>query len=927
MDSERTLSTHAAHSFVEKYKSARSEKQLAESFWRDFLINVINVDDLLTAGVEFQAPVKSSATGNVNFIDVLWPGVLLIEHKSAGKSLDKAEEQARDYLVSLEPTKRPPVFIVSDFKRVRIVEVFAGTTVEFTLEDLPQNLHRFESLFEGYIASATRVEASADSQAATLMANLFIEIEKAGFEGHEVSVFLVRILFLLFGDDARLWKRGLFEALVDSTPTNGSGIGGLLQELFQVVNTPRDKRPLTLHTSLADFPYINGGLFNEPLPVFSFTPEMRRALLHACKYDWSQISPAIFGAMFQTIKDKTARRELGEHYTSEANILKVIGPLFLNEFNERLQKAWDSPILLRRFHKELATYTFADPAAGCGNFLILTYKRLRELDLKLIARLQEIEGTQAYVGLDGTWGVNIRLSQFHGIEYEEWSSQIAQVAMFLTEHQANLALEEITGSSPSLLPLGDSAHITHGNALRLDWSTLWPMTDKTFIFGNPPFSGYSYQNDEQREDTELIWNGIPSGGAVDYVANWYLVTARLLAKCGGRGAFVSTNSITQGEQPATIWGQLSDLGMEIDFAHRTFAWENDAVGKAAVHCVIVGFSNRHSTTKKELWSYASVKARPTLSMVKNINGYLLDAPDVLITSRTKPLSGTTQPMVKGNQPTDGGFLSNIDDITAEQIRRTDPVAARYLRRLIGAQELIHGDVRWCLWLKGADPSDIRNSRELSRRVDEVRKLREASPKKATQKDADRPSEFQEIRHPSSDYLAIPRVSSVDRDYVPIARFGVETITNDSLFIIADASLTTFGFLNSRPFNVWNKAVSGRLKSDTRISNTITYNNFPFPELTTDQRNRLEEAAQGVLDARAARPNESLAALYDKNAMPSELRAAHRVVDKEVLETLGLKLDSTDEAILEKLFTLYTQATADLFTSAPKVKKSKASTGK
>ena len=782
---------------MEKYKTAKSEKQLAESFWRDFLIDVINVDDLLSAGVEFQAPVKSATTGNINFIDVFWPRVLLIEHKSAGKSLDKAEEQAREYLVSLEASKRPPVFIVSDFKRIRIVEVFAGTTVEFPLEELPKNIHRFESLFEGYIAHATRVEASADRQAATLMANLFVEIEKTGIAEHKVSVFLVRILFLLFGDDARLWKRGLFESLIEATPT--LGIGGLLEQLFQVVNTPREKRPNNLHSALDDFPYINGGLFEESLPVFSFSSEMRNALIRANKYDWSQISPAIFGAMFQTIKDKDARRELGEHYTSEANILKVIGPLFLNDFNDRLQKAWDSPILLRRFHKDLSTYTFADPAAGCGNFLILSYKRLRELDLKLIARLQELEGTQAYVGLDGTWGVNIRLSQFHGIEYEEWSSEIARVAMFLTEHQANLALEEITGSAPSLLPLGESAQITHGNALRLDWSTLWPMNEKTFIFGNPPFSGYSLQNDEQREDTELVWREVPKSGALDYVANWYLVAARHLSSCNGRAAFVSTNSIAQGEQPAIIWGQLNSLKMEIDFAHRTFSWENDAPGKAAVHCVIIGLSDKPKPIKRELWSYETVKSRPTLNLVKNINGYLLDAPNVLITARAKPLSTHTQPMDYGSKPTDGGFLSNIDEPTAEHIRKTDPIAAKYLRRIIGAQELIHNDVRWCLWLKDADPSDIRKSRELSSRVEEVRRLREASPKKATQRDADRPNEFQEIRQPASDYLVIPRHSSENRDYVPIARFGVEIITNDSVFIIADASLTTFGVLNSRPF--------------------------------------------------------------------------------------------------------------------------------
>jgi hypothetical protein len=363
--------------------------------------------------------------------------------------------------------------------------------------------------------------------------------------------------------------------------------------------------------------------------------------------------------------------------------------------------------------------------------------------------------------------------------------------------------------------------------------------------------------------------------------------------------------------------------MEIDFAHRTFSWENDAPGKAAVHCVIIGFSDKPKPIKRELWSYETVKSRPTLNLVKNINGYLLDAPNMLITARTKPLSTHTQPMDYGSKPTDGGFLSNIDEPTAEHICKTDPIAAKYLRRIIGAQELIHNDVRWCLWLKDADPSDIRKSRELSSRVEEVRRLREASPKKATQRDADRPNEFQEIRQPASDYLVIPRHSSENRDYVPIARFGVEIITNDSVFIIADASLTTFGVLNSRPFNVWNKAVSGRIKNDTRISNTITYNNFPFPELSKEKQKKLEDAAEGILEARQTYATQSLASLYDRNSMPADLRIAHKTVDKEVLSALSLKGDVSDEAILEKLFDLYTQATADLFIAPISVKKKKA----
>ena len=913
MDLEQKLSSHAAHSFVGKYKSARSEKQLAESFWRDFLIDVVKVDDLLSAGIEFQAPVKSLATGNVNFIDVLWPRVLLIEHKSAGKSLEKAEEQAREYLVSLDPSKRPPVFIVSDFKRIRIVEVFAGKTIEFSLEELPKNLHRFESLFEGYIAAATRVEATADTEAATLMADLFIEMEKAGFQGHEVSVFLVRILFLLFGDDAHLWKRGLFEALVDSTPSDGLLLGGLLQQLFQVVNTPKDKRPTTLNSSLAEFPYINGGLFNEPLQIFQFSPEMRAALVKANKYDWSQISPAIFGAMFQTIKDKSARRELGEHYTSETNILKVIGPLFLNDFNERLLRAWDSPTQLRRFHKELGTYTFADPAAGCGNFLILTYKRLRELELKLIARLQELEGTSAYMGLDGTWGVNVRLSQFHGIEYEEWSSQIAQVAMFLAEHQSNLALEEITGTSPSLLPLGVSAHITHGNALKLDWSTLWPITEKTFIYGNPPFNGARWQNDEQKKETFEIWKDVKGAGDLDYVSNWFLIAARHASKSGARVAFVATNSISQGIAPGLIWGQLNPLGMGIDFAHRTFAWQNDAPGMAAVHCVIIGFSNAIKPKMRQLWTYETPTSQPAMKEVSNINAYLLDAQNVLISPRSLPLFSHSPRLDYGSMPNDGGFLSDISLEEAEEIKKRDPVASKYLRRLIGAEELIHNKFRYCLWLVDANPSDIRSSNELSKRVNAVRELREKSKREITRKLAQRPAEFGELRQPQTKYIAVPIITSELREYVPIAICEPSIIINNKISSISNPELSTFGIISSKPFNIWNKAISGRTKNDTAISNSITFNNFPFPLMNDSQKAAISEAAQEVLNARDKFPNASLADLYDRDTMPPRLHKAHETLDKAVLKAFGMPPTSSDEKILEKLFDLYSQATASLFT--------------
>ncbi len=916
MPEATAYSRHAARAFADKYRDSTSEKQLAQSFWRDFFITVCGVEDLLVAGVEFEYPVRSASTGVTNFIDVLWPGVVLIEHKSAGRDLDRAEAQARDYLVSLHPSLRPPVFVVSDFARIRIVDVFAGTTVEFLLEELPDQMHRVEAIIGGRAIDAARVQVAADVKAATLMADLFVEFENAGYGGHEVSVFLVRVLFLLFGDDTQMWKRGLFEDFLSETLPTGSGLGGSIQELFQVLDTPEHARSSTLPATIAGFPYVNGGLFAEALPVFSFTAQMREALVSTSSYDWALINPVIFGALFTRVKSKQDRRALGEHYTSEATILKLIGPLFLTDLTERLRKAWDTPAALRRFRKELGALTFGDFACGSGNFLVVAYRRLRDIELKVIARLQELEGTQGQVGLDGSIGLQVHLGQFYGIEYEEWSSQIAIVAMFLADHQANLAMEAITGATANRFPLSESAHIVHGNALRIDWAEVCPIDENTFIIGNPPFYGSSLQSTDQKLDTQLVWQGMTGSGTLDYVANWYLVAARHAERTGALAALVSTNSITQGEQPPALWGQLYALGIGIDFAHRTFTWDNDA----AVHTVIIGFSTRAKAAKRPLWVYAHPKSDPELTWVRNINAYLLDAPDVLVSARTRPLSPHTQRMEKGNIPTDGGHLSNISVEEADDLRRTDPTTARYLRRLIGARELIHNEWRYCLWLVGADPADLRTSPALAARIRAVRELREQSPKAMTRRDANRPGEFQEIRQPDHNYIAIPRHSSEDRDYVPMAIFPPEVITNDAVSIVADGNLTTFGVLCSRPFNVWNKAVSGRIKSDTRISNTITYNNFPFPEIEGSRLARVEGAAQGVLDARSIFPSNSLADLYDRDTMPAELRKAHTLLDREVLSVFGLRVDATDEAILAEMFARYADLTGGLL--APVARKRK-----
>ena len=908
MSGER-FSAHEARKFAEKYEQTVSEKQFAQTFWRDFFSQLLGIEDLTSTGIEFEVPVRSHLTGKVKWIDVLWTGVLLIEHKSAGEDLDKAEQQAREYLMSLDQSKVPPVVIICDFKRFRILEILAGTSHEFTLPELPSNLERLSAIFGNKGVGSTAVEITADAKAANLMANLFIEFEKAGYTGHETSVFLVRVLFLLFAEDTRMMRKTMFTTYVSSSPTNGSGLGAMLQELFLVLNTEKSKRASTLSPEINEFPYVNGGLFAETISNFSFTPQMRQALLDSCAYDWSGISPAIFGSLFQSVRDAETRRTMGEHFTSEQNIMKVIGDLFLNDLTKKMISAWDSPTQLRKFHNELGEYNFFDPACGSGNFLVVSLRHMRAIELRVLARLQELDGT-AQSQLDGTWGQKVGLHQFHGIEIDEWSASIARVALHLADHQSNLIWEEIIGTAPNRLPLTETANILNDNALRVDWSKHVPLGQTTFIMGNPPFFGARLQTPDQKSDTKHVWGKTKGVGELDFVSNWYALAAKQIQVHGGQAAFVSTNSITQGEQPGIIWSVLIPMGIKIAFAHRTFAWANDAKGQAAVHCVILGIT-KNPPKKRRLWSYSDIKGQPTLEEVSNINAFLLNAADVVITNRTSPLSLETPRMDRGSMPNDGGFLSDISADEADRISKSDVLAAKYLRRLIGARELIHNEARYCLWLEGANPSDLRSSGELAKRVQAVRALRSNSKREATQKLAGRPAEFAEIRQPRSSYLAVPVVSSEDRDYLQIAVMPEEVVANDRLAVIQHKSLETFAIMVSRVFTVWNKAVSGRLESRLNLSVTITYNNFPFPKTSAAEGEKLDHCAQGVLEARAKFQENSLADLYDSNSMPPVLRQAHEKLDAVTLQIFGLKTSSTDEEILVVLFERHAAATKGL----------------
>lgn len=900
------LSKQEATKFADKWKSFSDEKQHARGFWSEFFRTLCGVDDEEIAGIEYEKKVKSSLSGNQEYIDVYWKNVALIEHKSAGENLDKAELQARGYLKSLPPGYRPRTIIISDFANFRLIDEKLNRTHQFTLAELPNNIHRFESIISGSRPQALEQEITVDQEAAKLMANLYLELESHGFEGHETSIFLIRILFLMFGDDTSMWERNLVKSLILRTKEDGSDIGKTFDTLFTVLNTPEKERNKKLDESTLKFPYVNGGIFSEDISIIDFNKKMRVALINVANYDWASINPTIFGAMFQLIKSKNERRELGEHYTSEENINKIVYPLFLDELQERLAAAWDNKKELKKLRQDLAKIKVFDPACGCGNFLVVSYRHLRQLELELIVRLNDLEGKQDVVQLDGSMGLSITLNQFYGIEIEEWPAQVARMALFLTDHQENLRLERITGATPNRFPILDAATIINDNALLLNWESVLAIDTDTYVLGNPPFIGTRLQSKEQKEGQALVWQGFKGSVLVDFVANWFVLAAQQVKKNGCEFAFVSTNSVTQGDQPYVIWQMLSQYNIEISFAHRTFAWNNESSGQAAVHCVIIGVARTGKFTTKRLWTYETPRSTPLAQECKNINAYLIDSDNVLIGSRRKPLSPETPLMVSGNKPRDGGHLSDISIEEAEEIKRTDPIAARYLRELIGAEELLNKrGSRFCLWLIDASPNDLKNSKVLKERVAKVLKERlEATSSKGAA--ANRPSLFETVTQPEENYFAVPSVSSEKRNYIPISILTKDKILNNALFSITSSDLSLFAILESKLFTIWVQNVSSRLESRYQISSSSVYNTFPFPILNSVQRLELINLAEEILSIRNNYSDINLGDLYDPILMPLDLQKVHAKMDSVVLKIFGIKQSDSDADILRVLLNLYAQ---------------------
>lgn len=874
-------------------------------FWVEFFA-IFSIDFKRVA--TFEAHARRITTGNSGSIDVFWPRVLLAEHKSAGKRLDVAEHQALDYIESIDPNERPHAIITSDFAHIRLLDLEAGgEPVTINTKDLANEIERF-GFIAGYKKKTYENEEEANIQAAKRMGSLYEELSKDGYEGHEASILLTRLLLLLFGDDTGMWERNLFaEYISERTNQDGSDLGPQLSLLFQELDRPTEKRSQSLDDLIKRFPYVNGNLFHERLDIPTFDRIMRDQLLKCFSFEWGQISPAVFGSLFQTIKSKEARRELGEHYTPEKFILRTIDPLFLDELTTRVDAAKDNAQQLKKIREQLRKQNYLDPACGCGNFLIVAYRHLRRLELQILLHLQRLTPGDLQLSMDPTHGLAVTLDQFSGIEIEEWPARIAETAMFLADHQSNLELAEAFGETPDRLPITKTAKIVISNALRTKWTDVCPIGDNTLIFGNPPFMGRYTRSKDETNDLQTAFNGSKGSGNIDFVCAWFAYAAGHLANTNGRAAFVSTNSITMGEQPSVLWNELTKHNMKIDFAHQTFKWASEAPGAAAVHVVIVGFSANPST-QPVIYTYEDKAADPSSIHVKQINPYLVDAPWVIVGSRTTPLSNDAPKMRFGSMPHDGGHLL-LEEPEAEELKRTDPVAAPYIRQLIGSAELIQGTKRYCLWLVDAQPDVYIKSKAIMERCEAVIRVRKVSPDPSAVKAVATPGLFKARRQPNSTYLAVPRVSSETRKYVPLAFFNSEIIATDAVLTIDKADMYCFGLLSSKTFNIWLAAVSGRLESRFRISAEITYNNFPWPTNPTNKE-AITKGAQAVLDARNKHPKATLATLYDPIAMPKDLVEAHRTLDGLVLAAYGLKKDATENEILAELFKRYQQLTKD-----------------
>ena len=890
-----------AIAFSHEWKDETSEKAEAQTFWNDFF-NIFGISRRRIA--TFEKPgIKSD--GGRGFIDLFWKGKLVVEHKSADiKDLDKAYSQALDYFSGLDEDQLPRYVIVTNFKKIRLYDLDESKEHEFELINLIDNLNLFDFIPEHRRISYEE-ENPVNIKASELMGKLHDSLKNNGYVGHHLEILLVRLMFCLFADDTSIFPKNSFTFFVDKkTNVDGSDIGVKLISIFEVLDTPSNKRQINLDEDLNLFPYIDGSLFEERISIPSFDSETRRILLKCCEFNWSEVSPAVFGSLFQSVMDQKERHDIGGHYTSEKNILKTIEPLFLNKLNSKFKKYKNNKRELELLLRNIGKIKILDPACGCGNFLIISYRELRRLQIKIHKRIRELQGYSSQRVLDINFDEDLNVDSMYGIELLEFPARIAQVGLWLIDHMVNMELSKEFGYYYQRLPLRKSANIKIGNALNIDWNELIDKNELTYIVGNPPFISKQDRDAEQNRDMDLVCKNIKNFGLLDYVTCWYIKATEYIKDTTIPVAFVSTNSITQGEQVGIISEYLiKEHGIKINFAHRTFKWTSDARGKASVYVVIIGFGY-FDYKSKFIYDYEKPNSEPVKIKAKHINFYLVDSEDVFIFNRRKPLCDV--PGISfGSMPNDkGNFLFSNEE--KKEFIKLEPGAKSFFRHFVSAREYFAGKKRWCLWLKDISPSELNKLKHVKERVQNVKEYRLASNRHATRKLAEFPYLFGEIRQPDTNYILVPRVSSENRRYIPFSYFNPNYIVGDTCLFIPNANHFYFGLISSAIHMAWVNQVCGRLKSDYRYSSNLVYNNFPFPiDMDSEKIDLVKKLAKEVINVRKEFDS-SLSDLYNPLTMPKKLLLEHKKLDKAVDKCYRSKPFKSDLERLKFLFEKYNE---------------------
>jgi type I restriction-modification system DNA methylase subunit len=908
--------------FAKTFKDAELEQKLAAIFWTRFYECYGIKPESATI---YEEAVKK-LDGRRGRIDSFIPGKLIIEHKSRGKNLDSAYAQATDYYLALSEPERPQYIITSDFARIRLYDLRNKRQYECTLAQLPSKAQWFKFLINDEVEITE--ETPINRNAAYAISEIHEALLRENFRGRDLEIFLTRLLFCLFADDTEIFgENNLFRRLVENTKQDGTDLGARITELYDVFNQPVQDRQKNLDPILAAFPYINGQLFADRTRIPAFNSELRNLLISCVVLDWSEISPAIFGAMFQGVLEKhepdtkrqETRRELGAHYTSERNILRVINPLFMDDLRAELEAARRNKQRLKALYDNLQTIKVFDPACGCGNFLVIAYRELRRLENEVIAELYDFEYTKGLLDIETLSRVDV--SQFYGIEIDNAAAHIARVALYITDHQLNRETATKFGNTRATVPLVHTPYIVCDNALRIDWSNVLKAKECTYIISNPPFVGKQLQTTQQKSDLTFVAHDVKSYALLDYVTAWYFKAASYINGTTISVSFVSTNSITQGEQPAILWGGLAKFNLKINFAHRTFKWSNEGKGVAAVHCVIIGFSQVDNPSKRIFDYVSGIDKDPVPISAGSINAYLIDGDWFLLEKQQFPICNVPAIQYGSFALDDGNYTLSPAEYAA--FINNYPIQSIALREFVGGRELLHNEKRYAIWLESIAPDILKQMPDIMDRVAKVKAWRLSRGRETTKELASTPTLFAEIRQPSTDYLAIPTASSENRSYLPIALLPSSTIASNQLYVMPNADKYCFGFLNSAMFMAWMRTVCGRLKSDLRFSAGIVYNNFAWASNVREaQRNAINKTAQSILNVRALYPNATLADLYDPLTMPPDLLSAHQANDKAVDKAYGYKGADDDASRVAFLFKLYEQYTSLLPPTASKVKRSR-----